>query len=180
MLLSIIIPTYNRPRDLLQATCSLQEQVLADFEIIVVDNAADSAVKQMVTEFNGTARVPIRYVAEPRLGLHYARHAGARAATGEILIFTDDDATFDPGWLQAYATAFAKYPEMAAAGGPVRPIWEVPPPQWLIDFIDNSRSFGILSLMEPYEEFRLSQKGKGLFFGVNMAIRSHVFFEVGG
>jgi glucosyl-dolichyl phosphate glucuronosyltransferase len=180
MLVSIIIPTYNRPRDLLQAMCSLQEQVLADFEIIVVDNAADSAVKQMVTEFNGTARVAVRYVPEARLGLHYARHAGARAANGEILIFTDDDATFDPIWLQAYATAFAKHPEMAAAGGPVRPIWEVPPPQWLVDFIGTSRSFGILSLMEPYEEFRLDQKGKGMFIGVNMAIRSYVFFEVGG
>ena len=178
MRISVIIPTYNRPQTLLQVMHSLQKQTLPDFEILVVDNAADSAIERMVAEFNETAKVPVRYVAEPRLGLHNARHAAAHVANGDILVFTDDDATFDPGWLHAYATAFGEHPEMAAAGGPVRPVWESSPPQWLLDFMGDAKTFGVLSLMEPYKEFRLD--AKGIFFGVNMAIRRDVLFEVGG
>ncbi len=143
-----------------------------------MDNAADPEIDKMVDKLNRSAKIPIRYLAEPECGLHYARHAGGRAATGEILVFTDDDATFSPDWLSAYARAFADYPEMAAAGGPVRPVWAAPPPRWLLDFMGTNSGFGILSLMEPYQEFHLD---RGIsFFGVNMAIRSRVLFEMGG
>ena len=118
------------------------------------------------------------YVREERLGLHNARHAGVWAAKGDILLFTDDDATFDPGWLSAYAEAFDSHPEMAAAGGPVRASWEAPPPQWLVEFMGDVKTFGILSLMEPYDDFRLN--ADGIFFGVNMAIRANVLLEMGG
>lgn len=178
MLVSIIIPTYNRPRVLLQALKSLQEQTLEDFELLVVDNAAEPEIKSMVVEFNQTARVRVNYIPEPQLGLHNARHAGARAAIGDVLVFTDDDATFDAAWLQAYAQAFTEHPQMVAAGGPVRPVWETPPPQWLLDYMGDSKMFTILSLMEPLAEFRLDSQG--FFFGVNMAIRRDVLFKVGG
>jgi glycosyltransferase involved in cell wall biosynthesis len=137
MQVTVIIPTFHRLRTLMKGLRSLQEQTFRDFEILIVDNAADAGVEHLVAEFNVLASMPARYLPEPELGLHNARHAGARAANGEILIFTDDDATFDPGWLQAYAAAFAEHPEMAAAGGPVSPIWEVPPPRWLLEFITD-------------------------------------------
>jgi glycosyltransferase involved in cell wall biosynthesis len=177
MQVSIIIPTYQRVHMLLQALKSLQEQTLPDFEILVVDNAADAKVERLVGEFNQSARLPVRYVPEPKLGLHNARHAGAHVANGQILIFTDDDATFDPGWLRAYAKAFGEHPEMAAAGGPVRPVWEVCPPKWLLEFMGDAKTFCPLSLMEPYDQFCLDSRG--YFFGVNMAIRRSVFEYTG-
>ena len=178
MQVSIIIPTYNRSSVLLQALKSLQEQTLESFEILVIDNAADSKIQSMVAEFNQTARIPVNYIPEPQLGLHNARHAGAKAARGDILVFTDDDATFDTAWLQVYADSFLQHPEMVAAGGPVRPIWEVPPPQWLLDYMGDSKMFPILSLMEPYAELRLDSQG--FFFGVNMAIQRDALFKLGG
>lgn len=54
-----------------------------------------------VVEFARTAKMPVRHVAEPELGLHHVRHAGVGAAEGDILVKTEDDATFDPGWLMA-------------------------------------------------------------------------------
>lgn len=178
MQVSIIIPTYNRSSVLLQALKSLQEQTLKDFEILVIDNAADSKIESMVAEFNQSCRVKVNYIPEPQLGLHNARHAGAKAANGDILVFTDDDATFDTYWLQVYAETFLQHPEMVAAGGPVRPIWEVTPDQWLLDYIGDFKMFPILSLMEPYTEFRLDSQG--FFFGVNMAIRRDALFRLGG
>ncbi len=67
---------------------------------------------------------------------------------------------------------------MAAAGGPVRPSWEKPREEWLERFMRGHKNFPIYSLMEPYEGFRLD--AKGIFFGVNMAIRREVLFEAGG
>ena len=123
-------------------------------------------------------KLAVNYVPEPKLGLHNARHAGAHVARGQILVFTDDDATFDARWLRAYATAFEAYPKMVAAGGPVRPVWEAPPPKWLLDYMGDAKYFGPLSLMEPFEEFCLGPDA--FFWGVNMAIRRDALFSVGG
>jgi glycosyltransferase involved in cell wall biosynthesis len=177
--LTLIVPTYRRPADLQRCLESVQRQTLADFELIVVDNASDAQLATRVADFNLHARVPASYVPEPNLGLHNARHAGVRAATGDILVFTDDDATFDPDWLCAYSRRFDDHPEMAAAGGPARPVWEVPPPAWVPAYMRTQPAmFPILSLLEPFDEFRLTPDG--YFFGVNMAIRREVLLEVGG
>jgi GT2 family glycosyltransferase len=179
--LSVIIPTYNRAASLKRALASaVSLDYLAErFEIIVVDNGSTDETRAVVSEAqNIKPSFRLHYVKEDRLGLHNARHAGVIAATGEILIFTDDDATFETDWLRAYAQAFASHPDMAAAGGPVRPRWEVPPPEWLVDFIGATRTFGMYSLMEPCDEFRLS--GEEVFFGVNMAIRATILRDVGG
>ena len=178
MRISLIIPTYKRPKTLIGTLRSLQAQIFPGFEIIVVDNAADPELERIVQEFNKTARIPARYIPEPELGAHHARHAGARAARTEILAFTDDDMSFHPGWLKAYADSFAKHREMAAAGGPSRPVWEVSPPSWLVDLMAETKDFGPLSLMEPFEEFRLAPEC--CFWSLNMAIRTNVLFEVGG
>jgi glucosyl-dolichyl phosphate glucuronosyltransferase len=178
MNISVIIPTYKRPKSLLLHLRSLQEQTLSSFEIIVVDNAADTEIERIVAEFNRTARIPVHYVPEPRLGVVHARHTGAQAAGGDILVFTDDDQTSEPAVLQAYANAFAEHPEMAAAGGPIRIVWESPPPKWLIEYIGQAKMFPLLGLVDIYDEFRLDPKG--FFFSGNMAIRREVLFQVGG
>ena len=178
MHISVVIPTYKRPKPLLLHLRSLQEQTLSSFEIIVVDNAADAELARRVTAFNRTARYPVRYVPEPRLGVMHARHTGAQAAAGDILVFTDDDLTAAPAVLQAYAHAFATHPEMVAAGGPMRLVWEAPPPPWLLAYMGPAKMFPPLALLDISEEFRLDPHG--FFFSGNMAIRREVLFQVGG
>ena len=175
---SVIIPTYNRLETLFHALGSLQEQSLLTFEVLVVDNAASLDVLGKIEEFNKSARIVVRYISESRLGAHHARHAGARAASGDILIFTDDDATFEPGWLNAYAKAFADNPSMVAAGGPVLPSWNETPPRWLLEYIGNNQIFPMLSRMKAGQKFHLTRNG--VFLSVNMGIRRNIFFEMGG
>jgi glucosyl-dolichyl phosphate glucuronosyltransferase len=179
--ISLVIPTYNRVGLLKRA---LESAVSLDYpperyEIIAVDNGSDDATAEVVQIIaNKNAEHSIAYVREKRLGLHNARHAGTWAAKGNILLFTDDDATFDRNWLRAYAEAFDAHPEMAAAGGPVRPAWETPPPKWLIELMHDSATCGMFSLMEPHKDFRLM--ADGMFFGVNMAIRRNILIKLGG
>jgi glycosyltransferase involved in cell wall biosynthesis len=177
--LSLIVPTYNRSRVVMRCLDSVQHQTLPDFELLLVDNSPDNELRARVDEFNTSARVPARYIPEPHLGLHNARHAGARAATGDVLVFTDDDAVFDPNWLSAYERCFAAHADMAAAGGPVLPAWDAPPPPWLSRFMHaDPTMFPVLSLLDLSKEFLL--KPDGIFFGVNMAIRRPALFESGG
>jgi glycosyltransferase involved in cell wall biosynthesis len=177
--LSLIIPSFDRTDLAMRSVQSAQQQELTAFELLLVDNKADPRLRERVEEFNLSARVPVRYIPEPRLGLHNARHAGARAASGEVLVFTDDDATFHPHWLAAYQASFEEHPEMAAAGGPVLPVWESPPPGWLTALIAaDARMFPALSLLDLGQRFQLGPRG--FFFGVNMAIRRQTLFESGG
>ena len=178
MLVTVIIPTHKRPEALLQALHSLQEQVFPVFEILVVDNADDPMIERKINDFNRSARIVARYIPEAKLGLQYARHKAIQVATGELLLYIDDDVTLDPRWITAYVKAFTDHPEMAAAGGPVRPFWGQTPPPWLLDYIGQSSIFGILSLMEPYNSFQLD--GKCYFFGCNMAIKKRILIERGG
>ena len=94
------------------------------------------------------------------------------------MLYTDDDISFDARWVAAYTEAFTAHPEMAAAGGPVLPIWERPPPRWLLEYIGNSKTFHLLSLMQPYDIFQLSKEG--YFYSCNMAIRKTVLKTRGG
>lgn len=176
--ISVVIPTFRRADDLARALESLRWQTCPDFEVLVVDNDADPEVEALVRNAARGMAVDVRYVPEPALGLHNARHAAVRAARGELLLFTDDDATFDPDWVGAYARAFAAHPGMQVAGGPVRPVWEVAPPEWILRYMGDGRTFYILSLFEPFDGFRLEQ---GLvFIGVNMAVRKSAVVALGG
>jgi glycosyltransferase involved in cell wall biosynthesis len=178
MHISVITPTYKRRAPLLLHLRSWQEQTWSNFEIVIVDNAADPDIERAVAEFNRTARIPARYVPEPRVGVVYARHTGAHAAKGDLLIFTDDDETAHPRLIERYATAFVEHPQMAAAGGSVQPVWESPPPAWLTEYIGDARMFPPLGLVDIYDEFRLD--AKGFLFSGNMAIKRDVLFTVGG
>jgi glycosyltransferase involved in cell wall biosynthesis len=179
MMISLIIPTYNRAGVLKRALNSAMSLAFDAYEIVIVDNGSTDTTPGIVRDLQDTSGAhKLKYVREERIGLHNARHAGAWASEGEVLVFTDDDATFAPDWLRAYADAFDAHPEMVAAGGPVRPVWEAPPPKWLLDFMGDAKTFGALSLMEPYDSFRLDLDG--MVFGVNMAIRRNVLLELGG
>lgn len=178
MKISVIIPTYHREESLLNTLHSFQRQTMKDFEIIVVDNDAKSLLWKKINSFNKKAKNKVSYIKEPNLGVHNARHAGAKKSRGELLLFTDDDANFSPNWVEAYYEAFKKNPKMAAAAGPVLADWINTPPKWLREFIGKSSTFSVLSLMEISNKFFMSTKN--FFYSVNMGIRRKILFQMGG
>jgi cellulose synthase/poly-beta-1,6-N-acetylglucosamine synthase-like glycosyltransferase len=77
-----------------------------------VDNEPGASdLRQQLEQFPG-----ILYVREPRPGLSYARNAGIRAATGDVILFTDDDVVVHPEWPSRMAQCFADPAVMAATG----------------------------------------------------------------
>jgi len=108
-----VIATFDRPDDLRACLRSLICQTSTrPVEIIVVDNhPASGLTPGVVAEFPRA-----RLVTEPRQGLSYARNAGIRAATGEIIVATDDDVVMPPDWLEKLLAPFARDDVMIVTG----------------------------------------------------------------
>jgi glycosyltransferase involved in cell wall biosynthesis len=95
---SIIIPTYNRKDNLVRILESLKDQTASpgDFEVIVVDDGStddSSAVAGLAFPFS------LRYLRQANLGSAAARNAGAELASGDLLIFLDDDMIVEKGFI---------------------------------------------------------------------------------
>jgi glycosyltransferase involved in cell wall biosynthesis len=136
-------------------------------EVVVVNNACTDETASVLEEF--AERMPLRPVFEPRPGLSNARNAAVRAASGTYLVWTDDDVLVDPGWLQAYETAFLEHPAACFFGGPIRPRFEGLPPAWLLAALPSVASTFAARDFGP-DAFRIEQR-RHLPFGANFAIR---------
>lgn len=172
---SVIVPTYGRPSYLRDSLASLlvQDFPSASYEIIVVDNKPTGEIRKIIQELPQDQRRFTRYVEEKQVGLHNARHAGAREAHGEILVYVDDDVIVQPKWLASIIQPFSD-PQVACAGGKVIPKWEAEPPDWW-----SGLSNTYLSLLDLGEETKELHWPEGVY-GCNMAVRRSVLFEVGG
>ncbi len=170
---SIIIPTYKITDYFLEALESVRGQdfSLNDYEIIIVDNA--SLATPELAAFHHPDGIPaVRYVHEPQNGLHRARHAGAQAARGDILVYLDDDVICPPGWLRAMVEPYQEQ-RVAMVAGKVKLLFESEPPPWLSQF------HYILSALDWGEGAR-AVPPYGSPVGCNMSIRKSVLFSVGG
>jgi glycosyltransferase involved in cell wall biosynthesis len=170
----VVVPTHNRASSLRHTIASLQQQNLSsdDYEIIVVDNASTDDTKIVVEEANHNGPKEVRYVYEGQLGLHNARHAGARAAQAAILAFTDDDAICERDWLEQLLACYND-PLVGCAGGKILPKWEALPPAWIL------RYPGALALLDRGDEVKELRWPEDIY-GVNFSIRREVLFDLGG
>jgi GT2 family glycosyltransferase len=114
---SVIVCTRDRPDDLRRCLDSLLAMALDGGEIVVVDNGSSDECTRRVVE----ARPLVRYVREDRPGLNWARARGAREATGEVLLYTDDDVVVSADWVDHMLRPFAE-PRVAAVTGLVVPL----------------------------------------------------------
>jgi len=99
MLISVIIPTCARPDRLVRCLSCVQTQEFPtdDYEIIVTDDSPDDTSHKILTR--DFPRV--RWIQGPRRGPAANRNHGATKASGDWLIFLDDDCEPQPGWLEA-------------------------------------------------------------------------------
>jgi glycosyltransferase involved in cell wall biosynthesis len=130
--LTVAICTWNRARLLARTLEGLAGAAPpeAPWEALVVDNGSADDTAGVLDRF--ASRLPLRRVLEPALGLSNARNAAVAVASGDYIVWTDDDVLVDPGWLQAYEAAIRRWPDAAVFGGPIRPQFEGTPPAWLL------------------------------------------------
>jgi len=97
----------------------LASDFVGDLEILVVDNRpSHSRVRALIEELDDPR---LRYLAEPRAGVSYARNTGIAKARTDLLLFTDDDVLVDPGWVRSTVAVFDESPLVDAVTGLVVP-----------------------------------------------------------
>jgi hypothetical protein len=100
--ISVVICSRDRCAELAVCLASIGRQRSPPAEIIVVDNSEEGSAQSICDRFSGVV-----HVHQPRPGLSTARNTGVRAATRDLIVFTDDDVEAHPGWLAEIARAFA-------------------------------------------------------------------------
>src|SRR5438067_1333131 len=113
MKLSIAICTWNRATLLEQTLASIASATVptAAWEVIVVNNNCTDETEAVLERF--LSLLPLKRVFEGAPGLSNARNAAIKAASGDYLIWTDDDVLVGTDWLVAYERAFTRWPDAA-------------------------------------------------------------------
>jgi len=96
MKVSVIIPTHNRLLQLQRAYDSVCNQTSIPEEIIIIDDASDKIVAESLEDTGDREIKTIIKRFATSQGACKARNAGAVIASGDILMFLDDDDTWEP------------------------------------------------------------------------------------
>jgi glycosyltransferase involved in cell wall biosynthesis len=102
---SVVIATRNRPELLRECVRSCLEQTFQDFEIIVVDDGSDKALRPRLDEFDDE-RLRVIQLEESR-GIAYARNQATRLARGEYIAIQDEEDLMLPQRLEHQLGAIA-------------------------------------------------------------------------
>ena len=102
-LVSVVVPTYNRPDFLAKALQSILDQSYANFEVLVVNDGGID-VQELVDYFNLPGRKIRYFPLSCRVERSAARNHALREAKGKYIAYLDDDDIYYPDHLETLVT----------------------------------------------------------------------------
>jgi glycosyltransferase involved in cell wall biosynthesis len=149
---------------LLKGLATLDTGGLFTYGIVIVDNDPQQSAKVAVMRFADGVQIGVKYVPEPRQSIARARNAAVANADGDFIAFIDDDEFPTDEWL---LILFKTCMERGVDGvlGPVKPHFDDPPPQWVIDGRFHDRDTYPTGLVIDWRKGRTG----------NVLLRKHVF-----
>jgi glycosyltransferase involved in cell wall biosynthesis len=100
--ITVVIPTYNSGRFLVEAIDSALAQTLAPSEVIVVDDGSTDDTCERLRPYGGS----VRLLAQENRGVSAARNLGVREARGGLIAFLDADDVWHPRKLELQVGVF--------------------------------------------------------------------------
>ena len=131
--ITVCICTWKRPHllgHLLEKLGCQQTEDRFTYSIVVADNDQMESARPVVDAFRHGGP-EILYCVEAEQNIARARNMALRFARGEFVAFLDDDELPEPNWLLTLFTACNAHGSDGVLG-PVRPLYEEEPPQWLL------------------------------------------------
>ncbi len=113
VLVSVIIPTYNRRNYIRESLDSVLAQDFYDFEVIVVDDGSTDGTEEEVRPYQDR----ICYTRQENKGAGAARNVGIRKARGQYIAFMDSDDLSRPHHLKCLSSFLDRNPECAMVVG---------------------------------------------------------------
>lgn len=175
--LSVVLCTYNNADSLNLTIQQLLSQNIADaqlVEIIIVNNNSNDHTEEVCRNLPQTSTMSFHYVLEPRQGLSHARNTGVEKASGNYILFTDDDADLPTHWLASYLDQIEKYqPDCLYSSIHVQ--WDSPQPWWYQKeyrpcFVELNYGDKLLEITDTHHEF----------FGKNFCVKKQLILDQGG
>ena len=118
-MLTVIVPTLNRPKDLERAIFSLCNQSRLPDELIVVDQSVDDLSIRIVKSLMAPLKkCKLIYIHDSNiLGLVEAKHVAVKNASGQIICFLDDDIVLEADYIRQMEIGFINQPNMIGCCG---------------------------------------------------------------
>ncbi len=169
-MISVVIPTYDRP-DLLKETLSslAKCKIPATYrELVVIENGMKTGAEILVAQL--PEKLNARYMFVKQGNKSNALNEAIASVDGGVVIFTDDDARFSSGFITAYAEASAKYKEGVYFGGPVMIDKDDPFPDWMEPLLPHSaRGYDLVN-----------ERMNNSYLGINWAAFASDIKKLGG
>ncbi len=162
MRVSVIIPALNEEKNIEATLQSIRRQNYRHpIELIVADGHSTDKTVSIAKKYCDAV------VQETTHTIAAGRQAGARAAHGELLLYTDADTLVDKDWVRNMAAAFDDE-RVAAAFGMIQPKEATGVEHFIL-------TWGVYSMAAIFNAL-----GTDYTYGNNMALRKTAFDKIGG
>ena len=112
ILVSVIMPVYNRAGTVKLAIDSVLTQTYRNIELVIVDDGSDDGTVELIEDINDDRIVLLRN--DSCQGVSKARNKALKAARGKYIAYLDSDNTWDPRYISTMVGAFLKLPDAEA------------------------------------------------------------------
>ncbi len=163
---SVIVATRNRLGELGRCLEAIASLAYPQVEAVVVNDGGEP-VEAVTGRFSD--RLQLEVVKTAGAGPAAARNAGAEAAAGQLLAFTDDDCEPERGWLRALAGAIGDGDEVLAGGRTV-------------NALEHNRYSRTSQAIQDaaYSHYNVDPKAARFFASNNVAMAASRFADLGG
>jgi GT2 family glycosyltransferase len=172
--ISCIIPTLDRATVLCETVRMLCAQTHPAYEIILVDQSPAHPATIHGTLAQWAAEGLIIWLHQREPNASKARNTGALIATGDVLLFLDDDIRIGPDFLAAYADALRR----TSATGVSGPVLESE--KKIVDTVDDKAFTTELGWLLHFRKNYAQACETSFLMSGNVAIKRDVFLELGG
>ena len=93
---SIVMPLYNKEREVSTTISSILSQTFKNFELLVVNDGSTDLSVQVVEKITD---IRVRIINQENAGVSAARNTGVRLALSELIVFIDADDLWHPDFL---------------------------------------------------------------------------------
>ncbi|WP_052735638.1 glycosyltransferase family 2 protein [Methanosarcina mazei] len=171
--ISIVIPLYNKEQYIKRALCSVYNQTVQDFEVIVIDDGSTDKGAQVVKNIHDAR---FRLISQENAGVSVARNIGIKESKSELIAFLDADDEWMPNYLETILRLREKYPYAGLYATSMKNEFIE---SMLVNIEEESRNLvpkeGLL-----LNYFKIYKKGHALFGASSVTIPREVFLYVGG
>lgn len=113
VMISIVIPLYNKATSIQKTLNSVFAQTYTDYEIVIVDDGSTDDSVAIVRSINDAR---IRLISQANGGVSVARNRGTAEAKGEYIAYLDADDVWSPNYLETQVDMINRYPQCCMYG----------------------------------------------------------------